>query len=117
MYSIIDLFSDYEDAVSEFACYPSIGNNLVYPALGLCGEAGEFAEKVKKLIRDKGGNWKTLSPEEHLNMLKELGDVLWYVTAAAKELESSLQEVAEINAHKLKNRSLKNKIHGEGDDR
>ena len=107
-------FAEYEDVVLRFARYPGIAANYTDPALGLCGEAGEYADKIKNIIRDKGG---VVSKEDRVELLKELGDVLWYVTASAMELDSSLDEVANMNLTKLIDRNKRNVIHGEGDNR
>ncbi len=106
-------FKEYEEIISVTAIYPDAGKGtqlgLAYTALGLTGEAGEFSEKVKKWIRD-GTFDKRLA-------VKELGDVLWYLTAAANELGYSLQDVAEINMVKLLERKKQDLIRGEGDER
>lgn len=77
--------------------------------MGLTGESGEYSEKVKKLIRD-GKLDKPLA-------LKELSDVLWYLTASAKELGYTLADVAEINILKLTDRRERQVLFGEGDER
>lgn len=107
-------FADYEMIVEKTTIYPDRGNNLAYPALGLAGETGEVCEKLKKIIRDKGG---IVSAEDRLAMLKELGDVLWYVGALASELKSSISEVAGMNSQKLLSRLERNKLSGSGDNR
>lgn len=107
-------FKDYQVLSRKTAIYPNKGRNLSYPALGLCGESGEVAEKIKKLIRDKKGKLDLQSKQE---IVKELGDVLWYLSAIASELKINLEEVAKINITKLSNRKNKNKIHGSGDNR
>ena len=82
--------------------------------LGLAGEAGEAADKVKKILRDKGGY---ASEEDRAELLKELGDVLWYVANVARYLGTDLSEVAKNNIDKLESRRKRNKLHGEGDNR
>ena len=82
--------------------------------LGLAGEAGEAADKVKKIIRDKGGY---ASEEDRIELLKELGDVLWYVANVARYLDADLSDVAKNNIEKLSSRQKRNKLHGEGDNR
>jgi len=82
--------------------------------LGLAGEAGEVAEKVKKLYRDHGG---VTTPARVLEICKELGDALWYISNVASELNLTLGEVAEMNLTKLAQRFSESKIHGEGDKR
>jgi NTP pyrophosphatase (non-canonical NTP hydrolase) len=105
--------SDYENKINEFAIYPESGTGspmaLVYCALGLGGEAGEYSEKVKKLIRD-GKLDRPLA-------LKELGDVLWYLTRSANELGYSLVDVAQVNIVKLHDRRNRGVIQGSGDER
>lgn len=106
---------DYEAMVNKTAIYPGrMQNSTMYPTLGLCGEAGEVAEKVKKIFRDKGGMYSQFDKEE---ILKELGDVQYYVTALAQELGFGLSDVMEANSKKLLSRLERNKIHGNGDNR
>ena len=107
-------FSEYQARSRETAVYPDAGNNIVYPALGLCGEAGETAEKVKKAIRDDGG---TLTEERREAIAAELGDVLWYVAQLATEAGLELEEVAQANLDKLASRQRRAVLHGSGDDR
>ncbi len=92
----------------------SMGHPWLYYVLGVAGEAGELAEKVKKLYRDHDG---ILTEEQRLLMLKELGDILWYQSRLSKKLGSSLGEVAQINIIKLKDRKKRKKLRGEGDER
>ena len=107
-------FEEYQILSRKTAIYPNKGKNLSYPVLGLCGESGEVAEKVKKILRDKKGKLDSKSKQE---LVKEMGDVLWYLSAIASELKISLEEVARINVTKLSNRQKENKIHGSGDNR
>lgn len=107
-------FKEYDDAAEVTAVYPNQGNNPIYPTLGLAGEAGEIAEKIKKMIRDDAG---VLTEERKQTLIKELGDVLWYVSALAREIGSSLDEVANTNITKLHSRLKRNKLHGDGDNR
>ena len=72
-------FDEYQQAARTTAQYPDMGKNFYYPTLGLAGEAGEVAEKIKKLMRDDKG---ALTPERREALKKELGDVLWYVAAS-----------------------------------
>lgn len=105
-------FSDYQRAAMSTAIYPNRGSNLAYPTLGLCGESGEVAEKVKKYYRDG-----TSADELGEQVAKELGDVLWYITAIAWELGWTLDDIAEMNIQKLASRKERGVQHGSGDDR
>ena len=107
-------FDEYQEKSRETAVYPNQGDNFVYPTLGLVGEAGEIAEKVKKVIRDNGGK---LDEERKVALTKELGDVLWYLSQLATELKVSLNEIADINIKKLQDRHQRDAIKGSGDDR
>ena len=107
-------FSEYQRRSRETAVYPHLGDNLVYPALGLCGEAGETAEKIKKAIRDDGG---VLTDERRAALAAELGDVLWYVAQLATEAGVDLDEIAESNLEKLLSRRERAVLHGSGDFR
>lgn len=107
-------FKEYQKKTQETAIYPNIGDNFIYPTLGLAGEAGEVAEKVKKILRDDGG---VISKEKKEGLKKELGDVLWYVSQVATEIGLSLDHIAEFNIKKLLSRKERGKIQGSGDDR
>lgn len=87
---------------------------IVYPTLGLVNEAGEFAGKIKKIFRDKNGEF---SPETKEALKGELGDVLWYLTQICTNLGFSLEDVAESNLDKLFSRLERGKIQGDGDNR
>lgn len=107
-------FAEYEDLAIRTAIYPR-SHAIIYPALGLTGEAGEVAEKVKKMIRD--GN---LDPHA---LHKEIGDVMWYLAALCHDLSEeygldlSLNKAAETNLAKLADRANRNAIQGNGDNR
>ncbi len=90
------------------------GGGFIEKVLGLTGEAGEAADKFKKIIRDKGG---AIGDEDRDEIVKELGDVMWYVSAIACYLDMPLEEVAKKNLAKLESRRKRNKLHGEGDER
>ncbi len=107
-------FDEYQAVSRETAQYPDLGRNLTYPTLGLAGEAGEVAERVKKLYRDDAGE---LTPERRDGLKAELGDVLWYVAALCWELQLSMNDVAEYNIRKLHDRRARNVIRGDGDER
>src|SRR4051794_18742664 len=106
--------SDYQERSRATAVYPDAGENLLYPTLGLCGEAGEVAEKVKKMIRDDGG---VLSEERRAALAKELGDVLWYVAQLATEAGLELAPAARETPAKLPPRRRPSVLEGGGDDR
>ena len=106
--------SEYQERSRATAIYPDAGDNLLYPTLGLCGEAGEVAEKVKKMVRDDGGR---LSAERREAIAKELGDVLWYLAQLATEAELDLELIAEENIEKLLSRQSRSVLNGSGDDR
>ena len=116
-------FDAYQEFTRTTAIYPGVGlkdeQALVYCALGLTGEAGEVAEKLKKLIRDSGGlsALSQLSKETRESVAKELGDVMWYVARMADELGYSLAEVAKLNVSKLSSRKARGAIQGSGDNR
>ena len=107
-------FADYQQRSRATAVYPGAGDNLLYPTLGLCGEAGEVAEKVKKMVRDDDG---VLTPERREALAKELGDVLWYVAQVATEADLDLQAVADANLRKLLSRQQRGVLQGSGDER
>ena len=98
-------FDEYQVKAIQTAIYD---HPIIYPTLGLCGESGEVAEKVKKHLRD-GSSLDELK--------KELGDVLWYISAIASDLKLSLDDIAETNISKLTSRLERGKIQGSGDNR
>jgi NTP pyrophosphatase (non-canonical NTP hydrolase) len=105
--------SEYQRLSRSTAEYPR-GEALTYPALGLAGEAGEFADHAKKVIRDDGGE---VTPQRREAMAKELGDVLWYVAQLASELGLELEQVARDNLDKLLSRQRRGVLSGSGDER
>jgi len=107
-------FKEYQELAKITAAYPNIGNNYIYPTLGLAGETGEVAEKVKKVIRDNNGMVDSEKKEE---IAKELGDVLWYLAQLSTELKLDFDYIAEKNLEKLKSRQERNRLHGNGDNR
>jgi len=107
-------FDEYMKEAEVTAVYPNKGDNWFYPILGLVGETGEIAEKLKKVIRDNNG----VIDEDRRNMLKkELGDVLWYMAALCCELGLSFDDVARHNIDKLMDRKKRGMIKGSGDTR
>jgi NTP pyrophosphatase (non-canonical NTP hydrolase) len=108
------LISEYQERSRRTATYPGAGDNIVYPTLGLAGEAGEVAEKVKKLLRDDGG---VMSADRREALAGELGDVLWYVAQVATEAGLDLEEIAQGNLDKLLSRQQRGMLSGSGDSR
>ena len=106
--------SDYQKKAWGTAVYPNKGNNLFYPALGLGGESGEVLEKIKKIMRDDN---KEITEEKRNELIKEIGDVFWYLAALATELNLDLKDVLEKNISKLNSRKERNVLHGSGDNR
>ena len=104
----------YQQAARSTARYPDVGSNPIYPTLGLSGESGEVADKVKKVLRDRDGIFDA-EVKEALKL--ELGYVLWYVAQLASELGFSLEEVAQANLDKLASRASRGKLSGSGDHR
>ncbi len=104
----------YQRESRKTALYPEVGRNAIYPTLGLVGEAGEVADKVKKILRDNKGEFD----KESKNAIKfELGDVLWYISQLSSELGYELEEIAQANLQKLKSRKSRGTIQGSGDNR
>lgn len=102
--------NNYQMQARSFSVYPE-RMKVMYPALGLAGEAGEVADKVKKIYRDDTGT------ETYAEIAKEIGDVLWYCSVLADDLGYTLQQIAEMNIYKLQSRRASGKIRGSGDDR
>lgn len=118
---MIERVSEYQAKASEFADYPygTIGTdkypvNYIYPAMGLAEEAGEVAGKFAKAVRDNNGILTTDRKEE---IVKELGDVCWFVTELCNCIGVPLATVLQKNLDKLQSRKERGKIHGSGDNR
>ena len=111
-------FNEYQEKTSIYDLFSattglkSVG--FTEKVLGLAGEAGETADKVKKILRDKAG---IITEEDRIEIAKELGDVLWYVSAISRYLNIPLEKVAIMNIEKLSNRKKRGKLHGAGDNR
>lgn len=103
----------YQEATGETAIYPGRHDlhGIMYAALGLAGEAGEIANKVKKLYRDED------SREKREVIAAELGDVAWYMAELATQLDMRLSDILQSNLDKLKQRSASGTLKGSGDDR
>lgn len=107
-------FDEYQRAALATAVYPDQGHNLAYPVLGLSGETGEVAEKIKKTLRDREG---VLDEATRESLKKELGDVLWYLAVCCHEFGLLLDDVASTNLCKLADRRQRRVLHGSGDER
>jgi NTP pyrophosphatase (non-canonical NTP hydrolase) len=106
--------TEYQNKAAATAIFPK-DKALEYLTLGLTGEAGEIANKVKKLIRD-GADREDYHAK--LNAIgKELGDVLWYCAMLAKEVDMNLGKIMEDNLEKLADRKARNRLQGDGDNR
>ena len=101
-------FREYSTRAWATAIFPK---STVYPVLGLCGEAGEVAELVKKAIRVNDGD------VDRVNLAKELGDVLWYINAVARTYLLDLDTIAKENLSKLESRQARGVLQGSGDNR
>ena len=112
---------EYQAEAADFAFY----DGITYPTLGLCGEAGELANHVKKLIRDSGmpADHDVQLDDEYMtedmrsDLVLEAGDCLWYLANFCNDIGFSLSEVAEMNLEKLKRRKEKGTLTGSGDHR
>ena len=105
--------NEYQNKARETAQYPA-EHGLTYCTLGLAGEAGEVADKIKKIIRDKNC---VVSEEDRMELAKELCDVFWYLANLSFELNLALDFVANKNVEKLMSRKERGVISGEGDNR
>lgn len=102
---------EYQQLALETAIYPS---PIIYPTLGLTGEAGEVSDKVKKVLRD---NNSIFTEDKKTEIAKEVGDVLWYCATLSHDIGYTLEEIAQMNYDKLRSRQLRGKLHGSGDNR
>ena len=103
----------YQQVAKQTAIYPR-EQAIIYPTLGLTGEAGEVANKVKKIIRDDGNKINESVVQE---ISAEIGDCLWYISVLADDIGCKLSDIANANLIKLANRKEKGTIHGSGDKR
>ena len=95
--------NEYQQHALETAIYPD-DRRIIYPTLGLTGEAGEVADKE-------------FTPEKKLEIVKEIGDVMWYCATLARDLGYELDDVAQMNVDKLRSRMQRNHLTGSGDNR
>jgi NTP pyrophosphatase (non-canonical NTP hydrolase) len=109
-------FSAYQTQAHTTSRNTQIGHSdtIAYAALGLAGEAGETANKIKKIYRDHAGR---VTPEMKGDLIKELGGVLWYVAELATQLDLDLDAIAQINLAELASRQARGVITGNGDNR
>jgi len=101
-------FDNYQRQAVTTAIYPSTAQ-VIYPAMGLANEAGEVLGKVKKIIRD--GKF------DRDDIADEIGDVLWYAAALARDLNTDLSTIAKRNLAKLASRQQRGTLQGSGDKR
>lgn len=106
--------NDYQTAALKTANYPD-DFKIIYPLMGLAGEAGEVLNKAKKVIRDQNGDFSSQDTKDKL--IDELGDVLWYIAVTAHDLGATFEDVGQRNLDKLKSRHERNMIQGSGDNR
>lgn len=106
-------FDFYQQETQKLAVYPK-ERGLEYVLFGLAGEIGELLNKYKKVIRDKNG---ILDEETRQNLFLELGDVAFYLSQGAAELNFNLEDVITANLHKLQDRQKRGKLKGSGDNR
>jgi NTP pyrophosphatase (non-canonical NTP hydrolase) len=108
-------FEDYQkQALTTVLSTGDEFKDLLHWVLGLNGEAGEVAEKLKKIVRDRGS---VVTQEDKIEMAKELGDVLWYLAVFANDLGVPLDKIAQQNLEKLKSRQDRGVLGGSGDNR
>ena len=103
----------YQQVAKQTAIYPR-EQAIIYQTLGLTGEAGEVANKVKKIIRDDGNK---INESLVLEISAEIGDCLWYISVSADDIGCKLSDIANANLEKLANRKEKGTLHGSGDTR
>jgi NTP pyrophosphatase (non-canonical NTP hydrolase) len=126
----VTTFDLYQELTRKTAQYPMRGHNLVYPALKLAGESGELADKIGKHWRNESKRTvafefneivamgaASLTAEQKLEIIKEMGDVLWYLAALSDELDIQLSSVAEMNINKTHDRLKRGVVCSEGDNR
>lgn len=106
-------FDEYQERAMLNKKY-GYGDRITYPTLGLASEAGEVAGKVKKILRDNGGNF---TDENKKTIADEIGDVIWYCAALAEDIGWSLDAIAQLNIEKLESRRARGVISGSGDNR
>lgn len=107
----LSTFNEYQAEARKTAGYdPKL--KITYPTMGLVGEAGELANKVKKILRGDGNNAELLD-----GIKSEMGDILWYLSTLADDVGVPLEDVAAMNIEKLRDRQARGKLRGAGDTR
>lgn len=112
--------NDYQETIKKFDVFSADRNSdevdiaFLDKVLGLAGESGEVADKVKKILRDDAGK---LTADSRVSLAKELGDVLWYLATCVRYLDFPLEDIAQGNIEKLESRLSRGKIAGSGDER
>lgn len=111
-------FNEYMEETRQTAVYPDATEGTIdavlYTALGLASEAGEVCGAVKRILRDDDGH---LTADRKDQIIKELGDTLWYAARLADELDLDLDDIADTNIERLLQRKKHGTLKGEGDDR
>ena len=109
-------FNDYQKKAITTAVYPGQGKvgGILYTALGLAGEAGETCNKVKRILRDDN---RVLTDSRRTEIIKELGDCLWYIAMCSTEIKVNMSDIATLNLAKLAERKATGTIKGQGDNR
>ena len=105
--------NEYQQKALEIEAYPP-EYKIIYPTLGLTGEAGECSDKVKKVIRDNNG---VFTDEKKIEIAKEIGDVLWFCATLANDIGFDLETIGQMNYDKLQSRQKRGMLHGSGDNR
>ena len=107
--------NEYQKRALETAIY-NPKHKIIYPALGLGEEAGEVLGKIKKWLRGDDGEGG-MSAERKQALKEEMGDVLWYLSVLAHDLDLELNDIAQVNVDKLKSRKERGVLKGDGDKR
>lgn len=108
-------FNQYQEEVKRTAITKLTGiAEVSYSVLGICGESGEVAEKIKKIIRDKDS---IISEEDRVLLLKEAGDILWYISKFLSDIGWTLEEAILTNVEKIRDRETRGVLQGNGDNR
>lgn len=107
---------DYQERALETAKYYTKEEQFLAGVLGISAEAGEVSGKIEKRVR-KGMPPMPNSQEEKMALLHELGDVMWFVSATLDALDYTMTGCMMMNLEKLRDRELRNVIHGDGDNR